>query len=145
MTDVAHSGSDLTTSALAFVSGDLRITYTSGGETASDNQLVIGGSTSIQVRPTNQAPTSGNNIYRPTGLPGTASIATIVASADGSGGTDFGPLSSVVGTESAYTATTQNGGTETAGTAFSITVTAVDQFGEHRHLRDRGADGQLDA
>src|SRR5262245_36241924 len=107
------------------------ITITSSGTGSFDN-LTVGGTTGIQVRPTTGAVLSSGQIFRPTTNGGSLSIAGIVVTSnpDGSGGTSFGALSEVAGSISRLSFTSQPGAAN-VGQPFGNqpVVSTFDQFG----------------
>ena len=138
---------DLSALGISVVSSAITVTFTTAATAVRNDNLQI---SNVEVRPTNQAPTSGQ-IYRPTTGGGTATIAglTTTDAADGAPevATSFGTLSSVGGAptgalvvQALDTANADATGsaitTVTAGGAFAVRVIARDQF-----LNDATVDG----
>ncbi len=118
------AGRNITAASAAFSdSTTLVITFSVGSNNLLDT-MVIGGTTAIQVRPTAGTPlATGKHIYCSAQSLVTAGITT---STDGSSGSNFGNLTEVAGAIDHYAVsgtTAQN-----AGVAFTVTVTALDQF-----------------
>jgi hypothetical protein len=134
------AGRDITAgSAVVTDSTTITITLTVSGVSNNDTLTISG----LQVRPTDAGPLAvARNIYRPTTGGGTAVIAGIVDDATGSSGTSFGALSQSLGAftklqilapgETAAPGTpsgkTGTPSAQTAGTAFNVTVNAVDSY-----------------
>jgi hypothetical protein len=123
-------------------STNVTITLTVGSGLSVLNTINIGSTSPLQVRPTVGTPlASGEHIFRPADNPGTANIAGVTTSADGSTGSNFGTLTEVAGATTrmfltlpgeTFTAGQGNSGTptaQTAGTAFNIArLSATDNF-----------------
>ncbi|HWX18269.1 MAG TPA: Ig-like domain-containing protein [Candidatus Binatia bacterium] len=139
-TSFTTGGDILSASAAITDAHTLQITLTVLG-TASKDTLTIG--PGLQVRPTQTAPlAAGKHIYQPTTGGGTASISGLTTSADGSNGSNFGNLTEVAGafvqllllmpgeTAAPGTANGKTGSPSprTAGTAFTATINAADQY-----------------
>ena len=109
---------------------EITVTFsTDAAADAGNDSIVIGQTTAIQIRPDNQTPTTGQ-IFRPTTGGGDATITGITTTnnADGSGGTNFGSLSSSNGALANFNVVLDPVNVKTAGTAFNIDITARDQF-----------------
>jgi hypothetical protein len=141
------AGSDITAASIAVTDRQtLTITLTVSGTGTRDTLSI--GATGLQVRPAQTAPlASGKHIYRPTSGGGTATITGITNSADGSDGSDFGDLTETPGAlarlllllpgetslPGAANGKTGTPLTQTAGTAFSVTVNSADQYWNLTH------------
>jgi hypothetical protein len=129
------AGQDISAASIAVNnSTTLTATLTVGG-TANFDTVTIGNTTALQVRPTLGSPLAGaGQIFRPTSGGGSATISGITTSsnANGSGGSNFGSLSEVVGTASNLIFTTQPGAANT-GAIFGTqpVVKSQDQFGNN--------------
>jgi hypothetical protein len=127
------NGANIASAAVAVSdSSTLTITLTVSNTTLTDT-VVIGQTTALQVRPTAGTPlATGNHIYRPATGGGTATVAGVATSADGSNGSNFGNLTEVVGNAAQLAITTQPAGA-TAGAAFTTqpAVRTQDQFGNN--------------
>jgi len=109
------AGRDITNATVAVTNpAAMTITLKVGG-TGSIDQLTIGNTNAIQIRPTVGAPVATGQIFRPATGGGTAVIAGITTStnADGSGGSNFGSLSETIGTASKLAFITQPGSAST--------------------------------
>lgn len=137
---------DLSGVSMTVAAGIITVTFSTDGTGNKTDVLTISG---IQVRASDGANVPGSaQIYRATGNAGTGTITgiTTTANTNGSGGTNFGSLSQVVGaharlvvtfpgetfTDGTTLAGSGNSGTvttQTAGTSFNITaIRATDQF-----------------
>ena len=115
-TNIASASATMTDAAT------ITITLTVSGTTVLDT-LTIGSTTGIQVRPTAGSPlATGKHIYRPTTGGGSATIAGITTSADGSSGSSFGNLTEVVGSAAAIQVETAANGSGTVVPAQSVTA-----------------------
>ncbi len=127
------NGRDITSASAAMTdSSTITVTLSVGGILALDT-LVIGSTTPIQVRPTAGTPlAAGNHLYRPSSGGGSASVAGVSTSSDGSSGSNFGNLTEVGGVATQLTFTTQPAGA-TAGAAFATqpVIRTQDQFGNN--------------
>jgi len=110
---------NITSAAISVSSSAITVTISVTGTSLTDALTISG----IQVQATvgGTLPASGN-ILRTTANPGTATIAGIT-----NGTTNFGSLSQVAGTMASLTMSPVSS-TQTASTAFSVTITAKDQF-----------------
>jgi hypothetical protein len=106
--------------------------------------LTLGATTRLQVRPTTGSLLTNGVIYRPTTDGGTAVIVGITTSANtnGSGGTSFGALKSIVGAARKLAFQTAPPAAATYGTKFSPApaVLVQDQFGNTRNTANGSAD-----
>ena len=128
------AGRDITAASPIFSnSTTLTITMNVSG-TAGVDTLIIGNTNGVQVRPTAGTPLASGQIFRPplASGGGTASINGITTSANpnGSGGSNFGTLSEVVGVAAKLTFATDPGGA-TTGSIFGTqpVIKTQDQFG----------------
>ncbi len=122
--DVAVTGAgELVATFTSITTTQITITVTTASATAT-NTLTIGGVSAIGVRPTQGIPLASGNI-----IMDAASTSTILGVTTGPGGTNFGTLTEVPGTAASFNVVTSGGGTETAGAAFSVTLTALDTYG----------------
>ncbi len=117
--DVAVTGAELVAAFTSITVNQLTVTVTTASTTAP-NILTIGGVSAIGVRPTQGKPLASGDIV----MDGT-STSTIVGVTPGVD--SFGLLNEVHGALDAYTVVPA-AGPYTAGTAFDVTITAVDQF-----------------
>lgn len=137
---------DITAASIGVTSSTITVTFSTDGTGNKTDVLTISG---IQVQASDGAnlPASAQ-IYRATGNPGSGTVTGITSTAntDGSGGTNFGSLSQVIGahsrlvitlpgetfTDAATLAGSGNTGTvttQTAGSSFVIAaIRATDQF-----------------
>src|SRR5262249_11597971 len=109
------SGQDITSASISFSnSSNLAITLNVGGTSGTD-QLTIGNTNSLQVRPTAGTPLASGQLFRPQSGGGSAVISGITTSTntDGSGGSNFGSLSEVVGSAIKLAFTIQPGAART--------------------------------
>ncbi len=131
------------TSASASISSPATLTVSISVADNKKNDVLTVGATGLQIRPTFGGPLStGKHLYRSASNPGTASISGITTSSDGSTGSNFGNVSTVAGaynrlqlllpgeTPAPGTVSGRSGtpNTPIAGTAFNVTVNAVDAF-----------------
>src|ERR1044071_9377129 len=128
------SGGDISSASVSFSnSTTLTITMTVSG-TGGTDQLTIGNTNAIQVRPTTGSPLASGQIFRPQSGGGTATIngITTSANADGSGGSNFGSLSEVAGAV-AKLAFSRDPAGATVGIIFGTQpiVKTQDQFGNN--------------
>ena len=120
---------DVSNASIALTANTITITFDVSG-TAGLDEITISG---IEIQALNGSilPNAGQ-IYRSTANAGTAVIASLISSSngDGSGGTDFGSLSQVVGTVAQLAYTIQPGAA-TVGAVFGQqpVVVTQDQFG----------------
>jgi len=131
---VATPGANIKAASIAVTdSSTMTVTLTVSSPGLLDT-LTIGGVAGIQVRPMAATPLAagGKHIYRPTTGGGTATIAGITTSSDGSSGSNFGNLTEVGGIVTQLGFATQPGNA-TAGSAFGTppVVKSLDQFGNN--------------
>jgi len=136
------AGSDITSASVSVTDAtNMTIVLTVSG-TSSTDVLTLGSVTAIQVRPIAGSPLAvGQHIYRPSTNGGNAVIAGIIASANGSDGTDFGSLAEVAGTASTLRVeTAANGGgtivpaqSVAAGSSITVYAVARDAFDNFVH------------
>ncbi|HSU54486.1 MAG TPA: hypothetical protein VLT36_10530, partial [Candidatus Dormibacteraeota bacterium] len=135
------AGADITGASVAINNPTtITATFTVSG-TGSKNDVLTIGNTGLQVRPVQAAPLpAALHLYRPSSGGGTATIAGVTTSTDGSSGSNFGSLSEAAGsfvklqllmpgeTASPGAASGKTGSptAEIAGTAFNVTVNGVD-------------------
>jgi hypothetical protein len=132
------AGNDIASAAVAVADATtITLTLTVSSTTAADT-LTLGGTTGVQVRPTASSPLAvGKHLYRPSTGGGTASIAGITDSTDGSGGTDFGDLTEIAGAPATVSVETAIDGSGivvpaqnvAAGSSITVYAVARDAFG----------------
>lgn len=89
------AGKDISAISASFASSAVTISITTANHDNKQDTVTISG---LKVRPTVGSPlATGKHIYRSSTSPGSATIDGITEDADGSGGTDFGDLTEVVG------------------------------------------------
>ncbi|MEO6183336.1 MAG: Ig-like domain-containing protein, partial [Verrucomicrobiota bacterium] len=126
------AGQDITAASIAVTdSATVTITLTVSG-TGNVDKLTLGSTTGLQVRPNSGSPlATAGQIYRPT-TGGSAVIAgiTTTSNTNGTGGSNFGSLSEVVGAAAKLAFTSQPGSAIT-GVIFGAqpVVKTQDQFG----------------
>jgi hypothetical protein len=123
--DATKTGSDIASivTPVGINASTITITYNVTDNSTVDN-ITIGGTTLIQVRPTAGTPLASGNILRTSGNPGTATVAGITLDT-----TNFGTLQEIHGAAD-HLITVSPAGSQTAGTAFLLTsITAYDQYG----------------
>ena len=140
---VAYTASrDITAASIAVTGTTITVTFSTDGTGNKADQITISG---IQIQATSGAtlPASGQ-IYRNSGSAGTASIAgiTATASADGSGGTNFGSVSQIAGAANKLAIITQPSASASAGVNFATqpVIEIQDQFGSRLSSANGNAD-----